>query len=167
LVDAAVERSTSDGHKRITIHYDNLSNIQLAKNLVFHVRTKHIEVHYHLVREYVLNDDVNLRHIRTDQQVANIFTMALGVDKLRKFSEMMGLHHLDMPSLRESVRQDGAVARRQWIIKRENTQKHDEKVIAEKNAEKISQTSITQKMCIRRNTVAEKNGLTNWSSGPS
>ena len=29
-----------------TINYDNLSSIQLAKNPVFHARTKHIEVHY-------------------------------------------------------------------------------------------------------------------------
>ena len=32
-----------------TIYCDNLSNIQLAKNPVFHARTKHIEVHYHFV----------------------------------------------------------------------------------------------------------------------
>ena len=30
----------------------NLSNIQLAKNPVFHARTKHVEVHYQLVREH-------------------------------------------------------------------------------------------------------------------
>ena len=38
-----------------TIYCDELSNIQLAKNLVFHARTKHIEVHYHFVRERVLS----------------------------------------------------------------------------------------------------------------
>ena len=32
-----------------TIYCDNLSSIQLAKNLIFHTRTKHIEVHYHFV----------------------------------------------------------------------------------------------------------------------
>ena len=31
------------------IYCHNLSNIQLAKNLVFHAWTKHIEVHYHFV----------------------------------------------------------------------------------------------------------------------
>ena len=36
-----------------TIYCDNLSNIQLAKNPVFHARTKHIEVHYHFVRKCV------------------------------------------------------------------------------------------------------------------
>ena len=32
-----------------TIYCDKLSSIQLAKNPVSHARTKHIEVHYHLV----------------------------------------------------------------------------------------------------------------------
>ena len=42
------------------IYYDYLSNIQLAKNPVFHARTKHIEVHYHFVRRRVLSGDVEL-----------------------------------------------------------------------------------------------------------
>ena len=33
---------------------EELNNIQLAKNPVFHAQTKHIEVHYHFVREPVL-----------------------------------------------------------------------------------------------------------------
>ena len=37
-----------------TIYCNNLSSIQLAKNPVFHARTKHIEVHYHFVSERVL-----------------------------------------------------------------------------------------------------------------
>ena len=36
-----------------TIYCDNLNYIQLAKNLVFHARTKHIELHYHFVRKRV------------------------------------------------------------------------------------------------------------------
>ena len=43
-----------------TIYYDNLNNIQLAKNPIFHAQTKHIEVHYHFVRERVLFGEVEL-----------------------------------------------------------------------------------------------------------
>ena len=43
-----------------TIYYDNLNSIQLTKNPVFHARTKHIEVHYHFVRECVLSGEVEL-----------------------------------------------------------------------------------------------------------
>ena len=35
--------------ERVFIYCDNLSNIQLARNPVFHARTKRIEVHYHYI----------------------------------------------------------------------------------------------------------------------
>ena len=52
------------------IYYDNLSNIQLAKNPVFHVQTKHIEVHYHFVCEHVLSGEVILQYVPTDPQTS-------------------------------------------------------------------------------------------------
>jgi hypothetical protein len=82
------------------IYCDNLSSIQLAKNPVFHARTKHIEVHYHFVRERVLSGEVELQYVPTDLQTADIFTKPLGLDKLRQFSGALGLRHLDMPNLR-------------------------------------------------------------------
>ena len=36
----------------IRIYCDNQSSIQLARNSVFHAQTKHIEVHYHYIREH-------------------------------------------------------------------------------------------------------------------
>ena len=82
------------------IYYDNLNNIQLAKNPVFHAKTKHIEVHYHFVCEWVLSSKVELRYVHNDRQVAVIFTKALGIDKLQQFSEMLGIQHLDVPQVR-------------------------------------------------------------------
>ena len=35
--------------RNIVIYYDNLSSIQLAMNPIFHVQTKHIEVHYNFI----------------------------------------------------------------------------------------------------------------------
>jgi len=35
----------------IVIYYDNISSILLANNPIYHARTKHIEVHYHFIRE--------------------------------------------------------------------------------------------------------------------
>ena len=43
-----------------TIYSENLNNIQLVKNPVFHASTKHIEVHYHFVRERVLSSEIEL-----------------------------------------------------------------------------------------------------------
>ena len=72
-------------HVPVVIYCDNLSSIQLARNPVFHARTKHIEVHYHFIRKRVLDGDIDLTYVRTDEQVADIFTKALGVEKLRQF----------------------------------------------------------------------------------
>ena len=74
-----------------TIYCDNLSNIQLAKNPVFHARTKHIEVHYHFVHECVLSSEVELTYVSTDRHNADIFTKPLGLDKLWQFSGALGL----------------------------------------------------------------------------
>ena len=54
-----------------------------AQNPVFHARTKHIEVHYHFIRQWVLDGNIDLRYVCIDEQVANIFTEALGEVKLR------------------------------------------------------------------------------------
>ena len=84
----------------MTIYYDNLSSIQLAKNHVFHARSTHIEVHYHFVRERVLYGEVELQYVPTNRQTADIFTKPLGLDKLRQFSGALWLRHLDVPNLR-------------------------------------------------------------------
>ena len=41
------------GHKQIAIYFDNHRAICLTKNLMFHVRTKHIDVRYHIVQEII------------------------------------------------------------------------------------------------------------------
>ena len=74
-----------------TIYQDNLSNIQLAKNLIFHARMKHIEVHYHFVREHVLSSEVELMYVPTDRQNVDIFAKPLGLYKLRQFSGVLRL----------------------------------------------------------------------------
>ena len=84
-----------------------MSSMQLAKNLVFHALTKHIEVHYHFVSEQVLSGDVELWYVQTDQQVVNIFTKALGTDKLHHFSELLNLHRLHMLDLRGEMEETG------------------------------------------------------------
>jgi len=39
----------------IPLMCDNQNNIKIVKNLVFHTRTKHIEMQYHFIREKVLH----------------------------------------------------------------------------------------------------------------
>jgi len=87
---------------QVVIYCDNLSSIQLARNLVFHARTKHIEVHYHFIREKVLAGEIDLIYVSTEDQVADIFTKVLGAEKHRRFRSMLGVMELEL-SLRGSV----------------------------------------------------------------
>ncbi len=69
----------------IVIYCDNINNILLANNPVYHARTKHIKVHYHFIKEKVLAKEIDLIHVNTKDQVADIFTKALGTNKLKKY----------------------------------------------------------------------------------
>jgi hypothetical protein len=60
-----------------TIWCDNLSALAMASNPVFHGRTKHVEVDYHFIREKVTNKDIQLHHVSTDDQLADVLTKAL------------------------------------------------------------------------------------------
>ena len=53
-----------------------MSSIHLANNLVYHARTKHIEVHYHYVREKALLGLIDLVYVSTEDQAVDIFTKA-------------------------------------------------------------------------------------------
>ena len=87
----------------IRLFYDNMSSIYLARNPAFHARTKHIEVHYHFICERVQAGEINLQHISMNLQVADIFTKALGVDKLMQFASELGLTTSTLLYLRGST----------------------------------------------------------------
>jgi hypothetical protein len=58
----------------IEIYIDNQSTIALAKNPVYHERSKHIDTRHHFIREHVKNKEVELISCKTNAQVADIFT---------------------------------------------------------------------------------------------
>lgn len=60
------------------LHVDNKAALQIAANPVQHKRTKHVEIDRHFVRERVQSGDIQASYIPTHNQLANIFTKALG-----------------------------------------------------------------------------------------
>jgi hypothetical protein len=56
---------------------DNTSVIQIATNLVYHERTKHIEVDCHSIWEALDNRVISLPHVSTNLQIAYVFTKAM------------------------------------------------------------------------------------------
>ena len=63
--------------QQVRIFYNNLSSISLAENPIFHARIKHIEVHYHYIREKVLEGEIEMVPNKTDEQIINILTKGL------------------------------------------------------------------------------------------
>jgi hypothetical protein len=76
---------------QVRIFCDNLSSVRLAENPVFHVRTKHIEVHYHYIREKVLEGEIEMVPTKTEDQTADILTKSLNKAKFEKFREALSM----------------------------------------------------------------------------
>ena len=73
------------------LHCDNQGAIKLAKNPVFHARTKHIEVHYHFVRERVLGGEISVQYLPTECQPADLLTKSLGQSLFEKHRDFIGI----------------------------------------------------------------------------
>lgn len=75
----------------MTLYCDNMSAINISKNPVQHGRTKHIDIRHHFIRELVENNVVILKHVETENQVADIFTKALDAIQFEKLRGSLGI----------------------------------------------------------------------------
>jgi hypothetical protein len=64
-------------YTHVPLQCDNTSAIIIAENLVLHSKTKHIEVRYHFLRDYVEKGKIALIHVPTHDQLADNFTKPL------------------------------------------------------------------------------------------
>lgn len=56
---------------------DNTSALKLIKNPEFHQRSKHIDVKYHFLRDLYNKSEIDVTYVKSEEQLANIFTMVL------------------------------------------------------------------------------------------
>nr|GEV49966.1 retrovirus-related Pol polyprotein from transposon TNT 1-94 [Tanacetum cinerariifolium] len=73
------------------IYVDNKSAIDLAKNPVYHDRSKHINTHYHFIQECIARKDVRVIHTSSEDQVADIFTKPLNERDFTRQRIMLGV----------------------------------------------------------------------------
>jgi hypothetical protein len=63
---------------------DNRSTISMAKNPVFHQRTRHINRKYHFIREALQKGVISIQFYRSEKQLADIFTKALFKNRFKQ-----------------------------------------------------------------------------------
>lgn len=73
------------------LYVDNQSAIAIAKNPVYHDRSKHIDVRFHFLRDLVAAEVVALANVNTKNQLADILTKALPTQAFARLRSMLGV----------------------------------------------------------------------------
>ena len=76
---------------------DNQGTIALAKNSVFHARTKHVGVQGHFVRHHVAAGTLTLDFLGTDRMPADGLTKALNKAKFLRFLALVNMENHGKP----------------------------------------------------------------------
>ena len=71
--------------------YDSQSAIHLAKNQVYHARTKHIDVRYHFVREIIEEGEVLVQKIKTSDNPADMLTKVVTTIKFNHCLDLINI----------------------------------------------------------------------------
>ncbi|GJR02875.1 retrovirus-related pol polyprotein from transposon TNT 1-94 [Tanacetum coccineum] len=85
---------------KIPLYYNNKSVIALCCNNVKHSRAKHIDVRYHFIKEQVENGIVELYFVRTEYQLADIFTKPLLRDRFNFLIKKLGIRSMSPEMLK-------------------------------------------------------------------
>ncbi|KAK3137468.1 hypothetical protein QOZ80_5BG0452680 [Eleusine coracana subsp. coracana] len=75
----------------VELRVDSMSALALAKNPVFHERSRHIRVRYHLIRDYLKEGSIKASYINTNDQLADLLTKPLGRIKFLELCSRIGM----------------------------------------------------------------------------
>ncbi|GJZ90155.1 hypothetical protein Tco_0662082 [Tanacetum coccineum] len=85
---------------KIPLYCDNKSVIALCCNNVQHSRAKHIDILYHFIKEQVDNGIVELYFVRTEYQLADIFTKPLPRERFNFLIDKLGMRSMSPEMLK-------------------------------------------------------------------
>nr|GEZ11468.1 retrotransposon protein, putative, unclassified [Tanacetum cinerariifolium] len=89
------------GFNKIPMYCDNKSAIALCCNNVQHSRSKHTDIRYHFIKEHVENGVIELYFVNTEYQLADLFTKALGRDKIKFLTTKLGMRSFMPETLKQ------------------------------------------------------------------
>nr|GFB86002.1 copia protein [Tanacetum cinerariifolium] len=91
---------------KIPMYCDNKSAIALCCNNVQHSRSKHIDIRYHFIKEQVENGVIGLYFINTEYQLADLFTKALGKDRIEFLTNKLGMRSFTPETLKNLINEE-------------------------------------------------------------
>ena len=86
-----IKQLNIENKEKFYLFTDSLSAIGLANNPKHHAKTKHINIQYHFIREHITNDTIQLSHINTKEQLADVLTKALSGPTFKYLVRQMNL----------------------------------------------------------------------------
>ncbi|GJZ38093.1 hypothetical protein Tco_0584284 [Tanacetum coccineum] len=81
-------------YNKIPLYFDSQSAIAILCNPVQHSRTKHINVHYHFIKEQVERGIIELYFVITEYQLFNMFMKSLSQDRFEYLVRRLGMRCL-------------------------------------------------------------------------
>nr|GEY87624.1 copia protein [Tanacetum cinerariifolium] len=94
------------GFNKIPMYCDNKSAIALCCNNVQHSRSKHIDIRYHFIKEQVENGVIELYFVNTEYQLADLFTKALGRERIEFLINKLGMRSFTPETLKQLMNEE-------------------------------------------------------------
>ncbi|GKC99029.1 hypothetical protein Tco_1169304, partial [Tanacetum coccineum] len=89
------------GFNKIPMYCDNKSAIALCCNNAQYFLSKHIDIRFHFIKEQVENEVVELYFVNTEYQLADIFTKALGRERIEFLINKLGMRSFTSKTLKQ------------------------------------------------------------------